>query len=116
MKRPETRAQAMDILERFQSGVLGSRVSRRTLLLGTGVGLMSGLLAGASTSRASQLLYAPFVPLFVVLLRGDIPLSLGLALYIYGPLIVAVVLGRVDSRPARVRAMGRRSPMPRPLS
>jgi ABC-type transport system substrate-binding protein len=36
---------SMDILERIQSGVMESRLSRRTVLLGTGVGIMSGLLA-----------------------------------------------------------------------
>ncbi len=35
----------MDILERIQSGVMGKRITRRTVLLGAGVGMLSGLLA-----------------------------------------------------------------------
>src|SRR5687767_2078621 len=35
----------MDLLERVQSGLMNQRVSRRTVLLGAGVGVMSGLLA-----------------------------------------------------------------------
>jgi hypothetical protein len=81
----------------FDLGAMG--VVLGMFLLGAGSRLMAGLLVGASTSHAAQLFYAPFVPLFVVLLRGDIPLSLGLALYIYGPLMVAAALGGLGRRP-----------------
>ena len=72
-------------------------------VFGVGARLMAGVLAAAPTSRAAQFLYAPFIPLFVVLLRGDIPLTLGLALYIYGPLLIAVAASR--SAPLRVAGL-----------
>lgn len=79
----------------FDLGVVG--VLLGMLLLGFGARFMAGLLSAASTSRAAQLLYSPFIPLFLILLRGDVALSSGLALYIFGPLVVAVAccgLGR----------------------
>ncbi len=84
----------------FDLGALG--VALGMFALGFGARLMQGLLSGASTSQAALLLYSPFIPLFVVGLRGDIPLTLGLALYIYVPLVVAVAASGTRRRPSRV--------------
>ncbi len=76
----------------FDLGVLG--VFLGMFALGILARLMGGFLREASKSRAALLLYSPFIPLFVVLLRGDIALGLGIALYIYAPLFLAVAFGR----------------------
>jgi hypothetical protein len=50
-----------------------------------------------------MLLYSPFIPVFVLMLRGDITLALGIMLFIYSPLIVAVAAGRSTRKAARPR-------------
>lgn len=76
----------------FDSGLFGVFVGM--FALGVLSRLVGGLLSAASANGAAHLLYAPFIPLFVVLLRGDIPLTLGLALYMYAPLALAMASSR----------------------
>lgn len=80
----------------FDAGVVG--VLFGTFVLGVLSRFIGGLLSVASASSAARLLYAPFIPLFVVLLRGDTALTLGLALYMYAPLLLAIAFSRVDRR------------------
>jgi hypothetical protein len=56
----------------------------------------------------TQLLYAPFLALFVILLRGDAALTVGIAAFLYGPLFAVTLLRILASHarptPTRVHA------------
>jgi hypothetical protein len=74
----------------YDSGIVG--VLAGMLLLGLAVRRLYEWLSRNESDPYAQMLYAPFLPLFVILLRGDAALTVGIAAFLYGPLFAAVLL------------------------
>jgi hypothetical protein len=74
----------------YDSGVVG--VVAGMLLLGLAVRKFYEWLRRNETDPYAQMLYAPFLPVFVILLRGDAALTVGIAAFLYGPLFAVALL------------------------
>ncbi|MGA8363655.1 MAG: O-antigen polymerase [Solirubrobacteraceae bacterium] len=84
----------------YDSGLIG--VALGMALLGFLLRFLYDRLVVHSSSDLSLIAYAPVTPLLVLLLRGDISLTLGKMLYVYAPLLIALLLARRHPRPSTV--------------
>lgn len=81
----------------FDSGAIGVAIGMTAV--GAALSAIHGRW-GRSLDRWSRLVYAPFPVLMIIGLRGDLSLTLGIALFTYAPIVAASVVHRQrDSKP-----------------